>query len=199
MKIIRDENCPACFFTENRKHKYLFEISGQEAILHTKTDKYLQQAIDEFIFYSGFIVLIKDAKDGILLEREVATQLHKIAKIQPSQFYISEQKLKDCKKWIKSPQDIFVPITISEDGKTIALDGHTRIRAALDLGYDSIFVYEEETGKYIFDFADETMRRGINCVADMEIISAEEYQEKWHKFCDDFFDALGNLENANGG
>ena len=179
-----------CFFTEDRVYKYFFEINGQEATLFANTTKYVNEAIEEFLFYSSFIISIKD-KDGCVLITRTPNQPYflEISKIQPSQFYINEKKLESCKKWIERPEDIFIPIIIKY-GKNILLDGHTRLRAALDLGYTSVFVYPDEYDDTIFYFVDEALKRQIYNVSDMELVSDDEYRLKWNKYCDDLFDSL---------
>ena len=181
-----------CFFSEDRNCKYFFAINGQGATLFTDADKYISEAIEEFLFYSGFILSIKD-KHGCILAARTPSQpyLLEISKIQPSQFYINERKLESCKKWIKKTEDIFIPIAIKDD-KNISLDGHTRLRAALDLGYTSVFVYPDEHDDVIFYFSDEAIRRQIYSVSDMELVSDEEYKLKWNKYCDDLFAGLQN-------
>lgn len=176
-----------CFFTEDRLCKYFFDINKREAILHTNTEKYIPQVIEEFLFYSRFIISIKDNNGDILYKRILDEPfLYEIMKIQPSQFYINEMKLRNAKKWIKSHEDIFIPIAI-KDGLFISLDGHTRMRAAIDLGFTSIYVYLDDFDDDIFRFVDEAKKRRINTISDMELVTDEEYKIKWHKFCDDFF------------
>jgi len=176
-----------CFYTENKAFRYFFKINGREAVLSANTDKFLKEAIDEFLFYSGFIISVKDACGNILMEKaQSKPYMHEILKIQPSQFYVSEKKLADCKKWIRSHEDIFIPIVI-KDGICISLDGHTRMRAALDLGFASVYVYPDDYSEYIFHFSNEAKRRGIRSIFDMEIISDKEYALRWHKYCDDYF------------
>lgn len=56
--------------------------------------------------------------------------------LQPSQFYISAQKLQQIKTWFR-PDDLsnFVPIPVQVlSGKIIITDGHTRAVAALSMG-----------------------------------------------------------------
>jgi len=195
MKILRAEHNDlyagaCCFFSEDKAHKYFFEINGREATLRTNTNQYIAQAIEEFLFYSGFVTIIKD-KDGNILHNRTIPQPYwlEIAKIQPSQFYINQQKLNSCKKWIKSPQDIFIPIAIKDD-KAISLDGHTRLKAAIDFGYTSVLVYPDDYDDTIFHFVDEAVRRKISSAYDMEVINSDEYKTKWDKFCDDLFSRL---------
>jgi len=179
-----------CFYTEDKANKYFFEINGQAATLFTNSDQYIDQAIDEFLFYSSFIILIKDQNGSILTTRTPnKPYLYEISDIQPSQFYINETKLEICKKWITGPEDIFIPIVI-RDGKSISLDGHTRMRAALDLGYTSVYVYPDEFDETIFEFVDEAIRRNIYRITDMEIVSNEDYVLKWDRFCDELFERI---------
>jgi len=176
-----------CFFTEDRLNRYSFKINGTEATLISRSEQYISEVIGEFLFYSGFVSTIRNENGAILLDRKpTKTHWHDIDKLQPSQFYISEAKLDSCKKWISSASDIFVPVVV-KGAKTIMLDAHTRVRAAMDLGYSSVQVYADEFDNYIFDFADEAMRRGINRVADMELLGEDEYKLKWHNYCDEFF------------
>jgi len=180
-----------CFYTEDRAQTYFFEIKRQSAILYTKSDTCITEVINEFLFYSGFVTIIKNQSGGILYQHaaakpEIKPYLCKITDIRPSQFYISEDKLAACKTWITRPEDIMIPVVI-RDGVYISQDGHTRLRAASDMGFDSVCIYPESYDVYIFDFADEAARRGIHSVLDMEVVSAEDYVIKWHKYCDEFF------------
>lgn len=176
-----------CFYSKDRAFKYLFKINGREATLYANTKQYVSEAIEEFLFYSGFVTLIKDENGSLLLEKpQIQPYLLEILQIQPSQFYINEKKLECCKKWVTSHEDILIPIVIKDD-KCISLDGHTRLRAALDLGYKSVYVYPDEYDDYIFRFVDEAIGRNINDVSHMEVISEDEYKIKWDKFCDGFF------------
>ena len=181
-----------CFFSEDRTCKYFFEIKGQEAILHANTGMYTAEVIDEFLFYSGFITLIKTPDGDVLLEKAtVEPRMFEVSKIQPSQFYISDEKLARCKRWITGPEDIHIPVVI-KDGICISLDGHTRLRAAIDLGYPSVYVYPDECDEVIFRFVAEAVKRNITSVYDMEIVGSEEYKAKWDGFCDCLLKSLGD-------
>lgn len=184
-----------CFFTEDKSHTYFFEIRGREAILFSNDAQYIRQVIDEFLYFSSFIHVIKDKYGRILAENSTKEPyLLELSHIQPSQFYINERKLESCKKWIKSPKDIILPICI-KDGKSILLDGHTRLRAAADLGYPSVYVYCDDYDETIFHFVDEAIKRKVYTVMDMELLGDEDYKVKWDQFCDDLFE---NLESYYG-
>ena len=82
-----------CFYSEDKACKYFFEISNREAKLFTNTNQYITEAIEEFLFYSGFVTIIKDENDNILYSKDVPQPYWlEISKIQPSQFYINQQK-----------------------------------------------------------------------------------------------------------
>jgi hypothetical protein len=175
-----------CFYTEDRLCRYFFEINGRGATLHSNTEKYITQAIEEFLFYSGFVVSIKDRYENILFTKTCdEPYLYEIRKIQPSQFYVSESKLDNAKKWIKSYRDIFIPVVI-KDGRTVSLDGHTRMKAAEELGYTSVYVYPDDYNECIFGFVNEAIKRRIHSVSDMKIVPDDEYKIKWDQFCDEF-------------
>ncbi|MDR1692786.1 MAG: hypothetical protein LBR72_05455 [Oscillospiraceae bacterium] len=184
-----------CFFTEDRRNKFVFRIEGTEATLFADSMEYVDMAMSEFLFYSGFVTTVKDKFGNVLMDAcPDKPYLMKISQIQPSQFYINEAKLIRCKLWIKRMEDIFIPI-VEKEGRYISLDGHTRMRAALDLGFDSVYVYHDGYDADIFFFADEAARRNIHTVSDMEILSDDNYTLKWHKYCDDFF---GSTQTGGG-
>lgn len=189
------DNGACCFYTEDKSSKYYFEIIGQNAILHTDENQFIDEVINEFLFYSGFITTIHDSSGQLLKERSIGKlDLMQITNIQPSQFYVNERKLINCQKWIKKQKDIIIPIAIIND-KIVSLDGHTRLRAALYLGYSHAYIYQEDYDDCIIHFVNEAVKRNIANVTDMAIISDEEYKLKWHKYCDDFFANLNNQLN----
>jgi len=176
-----------CFYTEDRKNKYFFEIKGFNATIFSNTCGFIDDVIDEFMFYSGFITTVKDSNGNILREKlNRKPFLLDISIIQPSQFFINKSKLENCLTWIKNLCNIFIPITIREN-EYISLDGHTRIKAALELGYTHVNVYFDECNVYIFNFVEEAKKRNIFSVSQMELLDNEEYELRWNRYCDDFF------------
>lgn len=176
-----------CFYTEDKTEQYYFAIDGQNAILHADGGQNIGKAIREFLFYSNFISRITAPNGVVLYESEAAKLvLTDICSIQPSQFFIDEDKLDSCKTWIKGQKDIMIP-TACVRGKLVSLDGHTRLRAALDLGYDSVYTYIDEYDEDIRFFVDEAVKRTITSVSDMILLTHEEYKKQWDGFCDDLF------------
>jgi len=115
----------------------------------------------------------------------------KLKDLQPSQFYISEKKLRSIEGWL-NPADLssFAPIPVKLlDGKPVMTDGHTRAVAALRAGLDSVpLVWDEDELPWDMYRACVTACRAqaIESPIDLlpRIISDEEYQEKWDKWCD---------------
>lgn len=70
-----------------------------------------------------------------------------IRDLQPSQFYISNEKIENIKKWF-NPKDLsnFEPIPIKQlDGEIVITDGHTRLVAALLSGLESVpLIWDED-------------------------------------------------------
>ena len=115
----------------------------------------------------------------------------KLKELQPSQFYISEKKLKEIECWF-DPADLsgFEPIPVkSLDGRIIMTDGHTRAVAAIRAGLESVpLVWDEE--ELDWDMYRECVKacqeQNIFSPVDLltRIISEEDYKEKWDGWCD---------------
>ena len=87
---------------------------------------------------------------------------------------------------------MIVPVAYDQRiGRFVSLDGHTRMFYAHAQGWTSVRFFETQTDEVIFSFADEARRRGVHSVEDIRLLPHEEYRQKWHRFCDDFF-AKGN-------
>ncbi|MDO5152689.1 MAG: hypothetical protein Q4D50_04940 [Eubacteriales bacterium] len=46
---------------------------------------------------------------------------------------------------------------------------------------------EEASGDSIYGFVEEAVKRNIRTPYDLQLVSHEEYEEKWNKFCDNYF------------
>ena len=116
----------------------------------------------------------------------------RINDLQPSQFYISEEKINNIKKWF-SPRDLsnFEPIPIKElDGQVVITDGHTRLVMALLSGLDSVpLVWDEDELNWDMyrECVKECKKLGITSPSNLltRIISKDEYDIKWNKWCDE--------------
>ena len=98
--------------------------------------------------------------------------------------------------FIRCPEDIVIPV-LEHEGRYVSADGHTRLCLAHRRGYDHVRAFlERDAGGYLLEFVREAQGRGIFHVEDMEMLSHEEYEVKWNRFCEDFF--AGFLSDESG-
>ena len=115
----------------------------------------------------------------------------KLKDIQPSQFYISEKKLRDIEGWL-NPADLsgFEPIPVKLlDGRPVMTDGHTRAVAALRAGLEAVpLVWDEDELPWdmyracVAACREQAIASPIDLLS--RIISEAEYRERWDKWCD---------------
>ena len=121
--------------------------------------------------------------------------------IQPSQFYLSEEKLERVMKWF-DPEDLrnFQPLPVKcLNGRIIFTDGHTRAYAAYRAGCNKVPLIwdEDELSWDLYQICvDACLERGVRSAADLgtRILTAEEYAEKWNGWCDE----MQQRENDHG-
>ncbi|MDO4740969.1 MAG: hypothetical protein Q4A66_09905 [Eubacteriales bacterium] len=159
-------------------------VSERAAVVHGKCSGEL---LEEFRFFAEHICEFY-AEDGALLARFPQEELFdvQIRDIQPSQFYVDEEKLRAVLSFVRSGKDVAVPL-IERDGRYVSLDGHTRLCAALRLGEETVRGFLAQADWDIEDFVREAQRRGVRSPGDMPVLSHEEYCEKWHGYCDEYF------------
>ena len=115
----------------------------------------------------------------------------KLKDLQPSQFYISEKKLREVEAWL-DPADLsaFAPIPVKLlDGLPVMTDGHTRAVAALRAGLEAVpLCWDEDELDWDMYRAcvKACQERSVFSPEDLvkRIISAEDYIEKWDRWCD---------------
>ena len=164
-----------------------FELIDRDtAVIHAMNDHGLDEAIEELRFYAGHISVILDEKGNVYKSYPKSLFfLLDIDGIQPSQFYVSGQKLQRIKENMKI-SDICIPVA-KLNNQWVSLDGHTRLKYLEQLNIKQATVYEEELPKYIEKFVLEAQSRGIASIADCAILDPIEYEKKWNAFCDEFF------------
>lgn len=156
----------------------------------------VEEILDEFRFYTGHITRFYTPEGDLLKEYESVKLFDlPLQQIQPSQFYVDQEKLAAVGSFIKREEDIVIPV-MEYEGRYVSEDGHTRLYLAHRRGYARVraFLEEEDIG-YIPDFVKEARSRGIYHVGDMAELSHEEYEEKWNRFCDAFFAGLEKRED----
>lgn len=175
-----------CFLLENAPCEVEI-ISDSEAILRGADEKTSLEVIEEFRFYAPHITRFFDGQ-GSLLKEYPAVQLLTIPleQIQPSQFYVDEEKITAIESFIHKPDDIIIQV-LPHEGRYLSLDGHTRLYYAVMKGWNSVRAVVDTAGDYIYGFVEEAQKRNIHAPKDMELLSHREYEEKWNRFCDAYF------------
>ena len=148
------------------------------------------ELIEAFRYHAPHITRFVDAQGHTLADfppRELLTL--PLTDIQPSQFYVDEDKLAAVAEFIHTPEDIIIQVLPQGDG-FISLDGHTRLYLAIQRGWTHVRAVTEEADDTIHAFVAEAQRRGIHTPADMALLPHGEYEVQWNQFCDDFFARL---------
>lgn len=112
--------------------------------------------------------------------------------LQPSQFYISENKLSSVEAWL-DPSDLsnFEPIPVKMlDGALVMTDGHTRAVAALKAGLDevpAVWDTDDLDWEMYRRCVEECRNRHVFSPLDLvdRIVTAAEYAVKWDHWCDE--------------
>lgn len=120
-----------------------------------------------------------------------------ILDVQPSQFYISQNKIEQIKMWFDfSNLFNFEPLPIKElNGKIIFTDGHTRAYVAYLAGLQCVPLCWDEDNLDWEAYqicVDACTERGVLSVADFSerILSAEDYAQLWNGWCDKMHNKL---------
>ncbi len=201
MEIIRSNEGAVYFKTDLQNHSTCFTVSEQgkrayyafeiinhsQAILYSTSFMGLEEVIEEFLFYSGFIEEIRLEEGKVIYRSPKKYQWQEeIDRIQPSQLYVSEEKYKRLLNWIEKEEDIKIPVTLLGE-KVVALDGHTRLKVAKNLNFKKVTVYLEESDPYIADFVHLCEVENKTRIVDVPIISKDHYQKQWIEFCQHYF------------
>ena len=162
-------------------------ISDFEAIIRGENKEAYLEVIEEFRFYTPHITRFYDV-DGRLVREYPRVQLLTLCldQIQPSQFFVDEEKIAAISTFIDNPQDIIIQVLPYED-RYISLDGHTRLYYAVMKGWECVRAVVESSDDWVYGFVAEAKKRSIYSPKDMALVSHEEYEEKWNRFCDEFF------------
>ena len=168
-------------------------VSEDTAIVTGCPVQRLSALIEAFRFNAPHITRFTDAAGCILAELPpLPTFPVRLSDIQPSQFFVDEEKLAAVRSFIHAPEDIIVPV-ITHEGRYISLDGHTRLFLAAQQGWQSVLAVHDTADDVLLSFAKEASRRGVHTPADMTLLSHAEYEVRWNQFCDTF---MAGLEEA---
>lgn len=201
MKIIRDKINPIysrknkalgnCFTvkTEADEFHYEFDIKGAEALIIAEDLTWIEDAIKEFRFYN-FNITTFYTEDRSFYKAFDEVHIFKlpIKIIQPSQFFIDKEKLKDIEENL-TEEEICIPVTIFHE-EYVSLDGHTRLYYLYQNDIKMVNVYLDEADSSIQDFVYMAKEMNIFTISALKLLSHEEYDLYWNKFCDDYFSNL---------
>lgn len=155
--------------------------------------------VAEFRFYAGHITRFVDAK-GRVLRAYPQVQLFPvdIADVQPSQFYVSREKVEAVASFVQSGEDVIIPV-VRHEGRCVSCDGHTRLWAAWQQGVRRVWAFDcTDADEVLLDFARMAQARGVHSPADLTPLSAQEYERQWIGFCDAYFAARAADEKEKG-
>ena len=175
-----------CFLVDGKPYEVEI-ISDYEATISGEDQAVYAEIIEEFRFYTPHITRFY-SRDGQTLKEYPRAQLLTLCldQIQPSQFFVDEDKIVAISSFIHKPQDIIIQVLPNED-RFISLDGHTRLYYAVMKGWECVRAVVESSDDWVYKFVTEAQKRGIYTPKEMALVSHDEYEEKWNRFCDQFF------------
>ena len=106
--------------------------------------------------------------------------------IQPSQFFVDEEKLAAVRSFIHQPEDVIIQVIPCGD-RFISLDGHTRLYAAVQDGFRTVRAVLSETDDWVWPFVREAEKRKIFRPRDLILLPHDEYEIQWNQYCDSVF------------
>ena len=167
---------------------YEVEIfSDFEAVVRGENKSIYPQIIEEFRFYTPHITMFYNECGKLIKEYPAASVFNlSLEQIQPSQFYVDREKIEAIRNFIGKPKDIIIQV-MPYNERYISLDGHTRLYYAVLNGWDAIRAVESTVDLEIWGFVAEAQRRESSSPKDMELVNHNEYEEKWNRFCDEYF------------
>lgn len=175
-------------FLIDDKYKCSFKITSKNtATAEFDKEINIEEVIDEFRFYAEHITKFYDINNKII-KSFPSINIFKIniEDIQPSQFYVDKNKVESVSSFITNSNDIIVPLAKIND-ELVSLDGHTRLHLATKRGYKQVYGFYTLAEDYIRDFVLEAKRRNILTPYNLELLTHEEYEKKWYRFCNEFF------------
>ena len=162
-------------------------ISNDSAFVRGKNRKNFKKLIEYFRYYSPHINNFFDENNKKIISFEKKRVLTlEVDKIQPSQFYIDEDKLNALKSFIKNSKDIVIQVVKSDEGY-ICVDGHTRLFIAFLKNFKTVHAIETEFDDDTNYFVSQSKKRNIFTIKDLKLVSHSDYKKLWNDFCDSYF------------
>lgn len=175
-----------CFLADGAP--YEIEITApREAVIRGPRPEVYPAIWEEFRFYAPEVCRFFSESGACVASfpEEPLLELS-LEQIQPSQFYVDEEKLRAVGSFLHRPEDVIVQV-LPYEGRYLALDGHTRLLYAVRQGWSTVRALIQPSDAYIFAFVQEARQRGIRVPGDLVLLSHEAYREKWDGYCEAFF------------
>ena len=162
-------------------------ISSDSALVRGKNRENFKKLIEYFRYYSPHILNFFDENDKKIISFEKKRVLNlEVDKIQPSQFYIDEDKVNALKSFIKNSNDIIIQVIQSDEGY-ICVDGHTRLFIAFLKNFKTVHAIETEFDDDTNYFVSQAKKRNIFTIKDLKLVSHNDYKNLWIDFCNSYF------------
>lgn len=175
-------------FVVNNSLLYEVEIISQNEAIIRGDERFYKEVIEEFRFFSEHITKFYDKERNIVIEfKDLPTIDVSIDRIQPSQFYVDSTKKMAVESFINTERDVIIPLVEYGD-RYISMDGHTRLSVAIDKGFKSVKGIIVQGDEWLYKFVEEAIKRNVKTPYDLEVLSHEDYDIKWNRFCDEFFE-----------
>lgn len=162
-------------------------INSISAVIRGNNPAVYNTLIEEFRFHAPHIVKFYDESAKLITEYSIPKLLDiPLDSIQPSQFFVDDEKLKAVRTFIDKVEDIVVQVKPYGD-RFISLDGHTRLYLAVQNGFGTVKAVESETDDWVWPFVHEAEKRNILRPGDMILLPHEQYEIQWNQYCDKLF------------
>ena len=175
-------------FIVNKSMVYEVEIISQNEAIIRGNPRFYKEVIEEFRFFSNHITKFYDEEKNIVIEfKDVPMIDVSIDRIQPSQFYVDSAKKIAVESFINTEGNVIIPLVEYGD-RYISMDGHTRLCVAIEKNFKSVKGIIVEGDEWLYKFVEEAIKRNVRTPYDLELLNHEDYDIKWNRFCDEFFD-----------
>ena len=162
-------------------------ISPDSARVFGKDPAVYKTLIEEFRFHSPQIIRFYDGNSSLITAYPAPDVFSvPLDSIQPSQFFVDEEKLKAVSTFVRRAEDIVIQV-IPYGDRYISLDGHSRLYLAVRNGFDTVKAVKSETDDWVWKFVHEAERRNILRPRDMILLPHEQYKIQWDQYCDAVF------------
>ena len=171
------------------------EIVGKDsAVIRGCPMEAIPELIDAFRFHAPEISRFMDQEGRMIVhERDEPRFAVSLRDLQPSQFYVDQDKLKAVRTFVHSPEDVVIQVMPYQE-RYVVLDGHTRLYAAVQSAFTHVLAVSAQADETIWMFVQEAEKRGIHTPKDLQVVQHEEYDRLWNRYCDELFACVENQQ-----